>query len=107
MTDLKSVLDNLDQVISSRRSQNEKDSYVASLLGDDDSRALKKIGEEATELVIAMKNENREEIVAEAADLWFHTLVALARYNCNSQDILKELERRFGVSGYEEKASRS
>jgi phosphoribosyl-ATP pyrophosphohydrolase len=97
----------LDSIISSRKTQNGDLSYVASLLGNDDTKALKKIGEEATELVIALKNENRLEIVGEAADLWFHTLVALARHDCDSTDILGELERRFGVSGHIEKASRT
>ena len=67
---------------------------------------LKKIGEEATELVIAAKNSNSNQLVYEMADLWFHSLVLLSHKNLNPELVLKELERRFGESGLEEKAQR-
>ncbi len=67
---------------------------------------LKKIGEEATETVIAAKDGDNRKIVHETADLWFHTLVLLARQGLDPGDVLRELERRFGLSGLEEKAAR-
>jgi phosphoribosyl-ATP pyrophosphohydrolase len=67
---------------------------------------LKKIGEEATETVMAAKDGDKDKIVYEVADLWFHSLVLLAQQNLHPQDVLNELERRFGLSGLAEKASR-
>lgn len=107
------VLARLSQVIASRRPGAGGDaasSYVAGLLQRGPDVFLKKIGEEATELVIAAKNAEqggaRERIVSEAADLWFHTLVALAYYDLAAADVLAELARREGLSGLEEKARR-
>ena len=106
MSDSPSVLEILDQVIESRRNSDPDSSYVATLLAGADARVLKKIGEEATELVIACKEGDRQPIVSEAADLLFHMLVALARHDLTSTDVLGELERRFGTSGHAEKAAR-
>lgn len=81
-------------------------SYTAKLLARGPDAFLKKIGEEATELVMAAKDGIPERIVAETADLWFHCLVALTHYGLRPEDVLRELARREGLSGLEEKASR-
>jgi phosphoribosyl-ATP pyrophosphohydrolase len=81
-------------------------SYVASLYNKGLDEILKKIGEEATEVVIAAKSGEKTAIIHETADLWFHTLVMLAQQGLSPDDILSELEQRFGLSGLEEKASR-
>lgn len=82
-------------------------SYTARLLARGPDAFLKKIGEEATELVMAAKDGIPERIVAETADLWFHCLVALTHYGLRPEDVLRELARREGLSGLEEKASRT
>ncbi|WP_420042407.1 phosphoribosyl-ATP diphosphatase [Bordetella genomosp. 9] len=81
-------------------------SYVAKLLHKGPDAFLKKIGEEATELVMAAKDGVPERIVSETADLWFHCLVALTHYNLRPEDVLAELARREGLSGLAEKAAR-
>ena len=81
-------------------------SYVAKLLAKGPDSFLKKVGEEATELVMAAKDGVPERIVSETADLWFHTLVLLTHYNLRPEDVLQELARREGLSGLVEKASR-
>ncbi|HLV28301.1 MAG TPA: phosphoribosyl-ATP diphosphatase [Burkholderiaceae bacterium] len=81
-------------------------SYVAKLYQRGPDAFLKKIGEEATELVMAAKDGDPERIVAETADLWFHSLVALAYYGIRPEQVLNELQRREGVSGLAEKAAR-
>lgn len=81
-------------------------SYSAKLLAKGPDAFLKKIGEEATELVMAAKDNAPDRIVYETADLWFHSLVALAHYNLRPEDVLHELARREGTSGLAEKASR-
>jgi phosphoribosyl-ATP pyrophosphohydrolase len=81
-------------------------SYVARLFSKGVDAVLKKVGEEATEVVMAAKDGDRERIVAEVADLWFHTLVALAAFDLSPRDVLAELRRREGVSGLEEFALR-
>jgi len=96
MTD---VLQRLDQVLSSRKQQDPKSSYVAGLYDLGLDAILKKIGEEATETVLAAKTGDQERIVYETADLWFHTLVMLAYQGLSSSQVLEELERRFGISG--------
>ena len=103
------ILARLADPLESRLPQNGGDpnaSYTAKLLAKGPDAFLKKIGEEATELVMAAKDNDRDKIVYETADLWFHTLVALAHYNVRPEDILNELARREGVSGLEEKAKR-
>ena len=100
------VLNKLAQVLEARKRADPDSSYVASLYAGGTDKILKKLGEEATETVIAGKGGNRDEIIYETADLWFHSLVLLAHNNIEPQTILDELDRRFGLSGIEEKASR-
>lgn len=100
------VLSQLAQVLEERKQAAPDSSYVAKLYGKGLDAILKKIGEEATETVMAAKDGDKEKIVYEVADLWFHSLVLLAQQNLHPQDVLKELERRFGLSGLAEKASR-
>jgi len=100
------VLERLAATIESRRGADPSASYVASLLAKGDDAILKKIGEEATEAVIAGKDGDKMRITAEIADLWFHCLVLLARHGLKPSDVLAELARREGTSGHAEKASR-
>ncbi len=104
MTD--DVLNELAQTLESRKNADPDSSYVASLYNKGLDEILKKIGEEATEVVIAAKSGEKNAIIHETADLWFHTLVMLAQQGLGPDDILSELEQRFGLSGLEEKASR-
>jgi phosphoribosyl-ATP pyrophosphohydrolase len=101
-----SVLARLADVIESRRGGDPEASYVARLLARAPDAVLKKIGEEATETVMAAKDGAPERIVAECADLWFHCLVMLAQHGLRPEQVLAELERRAGTSGLEEKAAR-
>ena len=101
------ILKALDDILEQRKQANPDESYTAKLFNDGIDSILKKVGEEATETVIASKSGKKEEIIYEIADLWFHTLVLLKHHNLSSEDILNELERRFGLSGIEEKASRN
>lgn len=103
MTDL---LQQLAQTLEQRKTADPQQSYVASLYSKGLDAILKKVGEEATETVIAAKNGEPEQLIYETADLWFHTLVLLAHQGQGPQAVLKELERRFGLSGLEEKAQR-
>jgi len=100
------TLARLAAVIESRRGADPDQSYVARLFARGPDAVLKKIGEEATEVVMAAKDGDRARIVAEVADLWFHTLVALAANGLAPADVLAELERREGLSGLEEFALR-
>ena len=107
------ALARLAQVIESRKPANggnPEKSYVSRLLHKGPDAFLKKIGEEATEVVMAAKDADhggpREKIVAEMADLWFHGMVALAHYGLSAADVVAELARREGLSGIEEKALR-
>ena len=110
MTDSGDVLARLAQVLQSRKSANPETSYVARLLGKGPDAFLKKIGEEAVEVVMAAKDAEhggpREKLVAEMADLWFHGLVVLAYFGLSPADVLAELERREGLGGLAEKAAR-
>ena len=101
-----SFLDSLQETIHGRRAADPGQSYVARLLQAGQDRILKKVGEEATEFVIAAKNGEREAILNEAADLFFHTLVALEERNLHIDDVLDRLASREGVSGLVEKAAR-
>lgn len=103
MTD---ILNQLAEVLEQRKQESPNQSYVAKLYDKGLDGILKKIGEEATETVIAGKEQNTEQIVYEMADLWFHCLVLLAQQNLHPDDVLNELGRRFGLSGLEEKANR-
>ncbi len=100
------VLDALARTLESRKNADPDSSYVASLYAKGLDEILKKIGEEATEVIIAAKSGEKNAIIHETADLWFHTLVMLAQQDLNPDDILVELSRRFGLSGLEEKAKR-
>ncbi len=100
------VLQQLAVVLEGRKGADPATSYVAKLYAKGLDAILKKIGEEATETVMAAKDGDPGRIVAETADLWFHTLVLLAHQGLGPQDVLAELEKRFGLSGLEEKARR-
>lgn len=101
------LLLNLAQVLEQRKTADPQTSYVANLYAKGLDVILKKVGEEAAETIIAAKNGKADQLVYEIADLWFHTLVLLANENLNPQAVLDELERRFGLSGLEEKAQRN
>lgn len=103
------ILARLADTLESRLPANGGDpasSYTAKLLAKGPDAILKKIGEEATELVMASKDNVADRIVAETADLWFHCMVALAHHGLRPEDVLAELARREGLSGLQEKASR-
>ena len=100
------VLQQLALVLEQRKQESPDSSYVASLYSKGLDSILKKIGEEATETVIAAKGGDKKQIIYETADLWFHCMVMLADQGLNPDDVLEELQRRFGLSGLEEKASR-
>jgi phosphoribosyl-ATP pyrophosphohydrolase len=100
------VLERLAAVVESRKGADPGSSYVALLLSQGEDAILKKIGEEATETVMAGKDGERRRIVAETADLWFHCLIMLAHYGLSPADVLAELSRREGISGIDEKAAR-
>ncbi|MEO7009391.1 MAG: phosphoribosyl-ATP diphosphatase [Caldimonas sp.] len=100
------TLARLAAVIEARRSGDAGKSYVARLLQKGPDAVLKKIGEEATEVVMACKDGDRTKIVAEMADLWFHSMIALAQFDLTPADVLAELDRREGVSGLDEFAAR-
>jgi phosphoribosyl-ATP pyrophosphohydrolase len=96
----------LHSVIMERSKGDPEKSYVARLFSKNVDSVLKKIGEEATETVMAAKDGDKAKIVAETADLWFHCMVMLARFDLSPADVLAELVRREGLSGLEEKAAR-
>ncbi len=100
------VLARLAAVIDTRRAGNPDTSYVARLMSKGEDAVLKKIGEEATEVVLAAKGGVPERIVAEMADLWFHSMLVLALHGLKPADVLAELQRREGESGLEEFAQR-
>jgi phosphoribosyl-ATP pyrophosphohydrolase len=100
------ILTKLAQVLEERKHADPESSYVAKLYSKGLDAILKKIGEEATETVMAAKDGNVQQIVYETADLWFHTLVLLAQQGVGPDAVLTELARRFGLSGLEEKANR-
>ncbi len=100
------TLSKLADVINSRKQADPETSYVASLNNKGLDAVLKKIGEEASEIIVAAKNGESEQVIYETADLWFHTLVMLDNLDLRPEAVLEELERRFGQSGIEEKASR-
>lgn len=101
------ILEQIAGTLEARKQADADSSYVASLYAKGLDTILKKIGEEATETVIAAKSGDKAQIVYETADLWFHTMVMLANEGLGPKDVLAELQRRFGVSGHEEKASRN
>ena len=100
------TLSRVAAVLESRKTESADSSYVAKLYSKGLDSILKKIGEEATETVMAAKDGDKDHIVYEVADLWFHSMILLAQQNLHPDDVLAELERRFGTSGLVEKASR-
>ena len=104
------LLTELDKVLAERKSAAPDSSYVASLNAEGLHKILEKVGEEATEVILAAKdtvaNGDTEALVNEVADLWFHTLVMLSHLDLNHQDVLKVLDARMGLSGLAEKAAR-
>ncbi|MCW8853924.1 MAG: phosphoribosyl-ATP diphosphatase [Gammaproteobacteria bacterium] len=100
------VLIKLAEVLEQRKQADPDSSYVAKLYDGGLDAILKKIGEEATETVMAAKDGKADKIIYETADLWFHTMVLLAQQGLRPEDVLNELDRRFGLSGLEEKAAR-
>ena len=100
------VLQKLAVILEERKNADSEDSYVAGLYTKGLDAILKKIGEEATETVMAAKDGEPDKIIYEVADLWFHTLVLLAQQGLHPDQVLDELAKRFGMSGLEEKANR-
>ncbi|HKL78772.1 MAG TPA: phosphoribosyl-ATP diphosphatase [Gammaproteobacteria bacterium] len=100
------VLERIATVLEERKAAAADDSYVSSLYAKGRNKILEKVGEEATEVLLAAKDGNPQELVAETADLWFHSLIMLAEQGLGPADVLAELERRFGTSGHSEKAAR-
>ena len=100
------ILQQLEKILEERKQADAASSYVASLHAKGLEKILKKVGEEATETVIAAVGGDREQVIYETADLWFHTMVMLSHLDIGHAEVLAELERRFGLSGLEEKAQR-
>ena len=101
------ILDAVYRVILDRKANPAENSYTASLMAKGIDKILKKVGEEATEVIIAGKGGTREEVVYETADLLYHLLVLLGYRDISPREVFDELGRRFGVSGIEEKAART
>lgn len=101
-----STLQKLTETIEARKLASPDSSYVAKLFSKGEDAILKKVGEEATEVILASKSGEHAQIVYETADLWFHCMVLLSHHGLNSDDVLKELARREGLSGITEKNSR-
>ncbi|MEN9847517.1 MAG: hypothetical protein RL368_257 [Pseudomonadota bacterium] len=100
------ILQKLAEILEQRKLADPETSYVSKLYAKGLDTILKKVGEEATETVIAAKNGDPEQVIYEMADLWFHCLVLLAQQGLNPDAVLVELDRRFGLSGITEKAQR-
>lgn len=104
------TLNKLAAIIAERKQASPDSSYVAKLQHAGLNKILEKVGEEAIETILAARDveqgAGKAKLIAETADLWFHTLVMLAELGCTPAEVLQELERRFGVSGLEEKAAR-
>ena len=100
------ILEQLTKTLEERKQADPDSSYVAQLHHKGLNTILKKVGEEAAETIIASKDGNKDEIIYETADLWFHSMVMLSHHGLGPEDVLNELARRFGLSGIEEKANR-
>ncbi|WP_411727994.1 phosphoribosyl-ATP diphosphatase [Methyloglobulus sp.] len=100
------ILQQLAQVLEQRKLEPSDKSYVAGLYAKGLDTILKKIGEEATETIIAGKGGDKQQIIYETADLWFHCMVLLASQDLGPDDVLCELQRRFSLSGLDEKSQR-
>ena len=101
------ILSTLEKILEQRKLETAENSYVASLYSQGTTKILNKISEESAEVIEAAKNEGKDKIIHEVADLWFHTLVLLRHKNISVKEIETELMRRFGVSGHTEKAARN
>lgn len=108
---MSNILQQLTVILETRKAESPDKSYVAGLHAKGLDNILKKIGEESAETIMAAKDAkisgNNQQVIYETADLWFHTLVMLSHLGESAEPVLKELERRLGVSGIDEKASRS
>jgi len=100
------TLERIAAAINERKNGDPTKSYVAKLFAGGDDAMLKKIGEEATEVVLAAKGTDRLHLVREVTDLWFHCMIVLARHGLGPADVLAEMQRREGISGVDEKAAR-
>jgi phosphoribosyl-ATP pyrophosphohydrolase len=100
------ILGELHAVLETRKQAAPESSYVAALYAKGRAAIAKKVGEEAAETIIAAMQGDRDALVYETADLWFHSMVLLAEAGLEPQDVLNELARRFGLSGHVEKAAR-
>ena len=100
------TLERIAATIEARKGGDPQSSYVAKLLAGPEDALLKKIGEEATETVLAAKGGERLQLVRETADLWFHSMIVLARHGLGPGDVLAEMHRREGISGIDEKKGR-
>jgi len=100
------ILDRIAADIEERKGGDPAKSYVAKLLSQGEDAVLKKIGEEATETVLAAKSGDRLHLVREVTDLWFHCMIVLAHHGLGPRDVLAEMQRREGISGIDEKAAR-
>lgn len=101
------ILQTLTDTITLRKQASAESSYVAKLFSKGEDAILKKIGEEATEVILASKEGDKAHIIYETADLWFHSMVMLAHHGLSAEDVLCELARREGLSGIAEKNSRN
>jgi phosphoribosyl-ATP pyrophosphohydrolase len=100
------ILQRLTEILMARKQASPESSYVAKLFSKGEDAILKKIGEEATEVILASKQGDKNHLVYETADLWFHCMVLLAQHGLSAADVLNELARREGLSGIAEKAGR-
>jgi phosphoribosyl-ATP pyrophosphohydrolase len=100
------ILQRLTDTMEARKNAAPESSYVAKLFSKGEDAILKKVGEEATEVILASKQGDKTHLVYEVADLWFHSMVLLAHHGLSAQDVLSELARREGLSGIAEKNSR-
>jgi phosphoribosyl-ATP pyrophosphohydrolase len=100
------ILQKLTETLEGRKQASPESSYVAKLFSKGEDAILKKVGEEATEVLLAGKGSDKTHLVHEMADLWFHCMVLLAQHGLSAEDVLNELARREGVSGIAEKAGR-
>ena len=100
------ILQRLTATLQARKQASPDNSYTAKLFSKGEDAILKKIGEEATEVILASKTGDKTHLVYETADLWFHCLVLLAQHGLSAQEVLNELARREGLSGIDEKDNR-
>ena len=109
---MSTIIDELTKILKQRKTTSSKESYVASLHAQGINKILEKVGEEAIETIIAAKehdqkvDQSRKAVIHETADLWFHTMVMLSHLDLEPNQVLEELEKRFNISGLEEKAAR-